>query len=85
MSDVVYGPHSQNVLDLWLVPSDKPTPLLVNIHGGGFRGGDKRNLDSSLIKNMNKEEISVASINYRFMEEGKGRFDEGKNMYPAIV
>jgi len=84
-SDVAYGPHSRNVLDLWLVPSDKPTPLLVNIHGGGFRSGDKRNFSSDLIKNMNKEGISVASINYRFKEEGKGRFDEGKNMYPAIV
>lgn len=84
-SDVVYGPHPRNVLDLWLVPSDKPTPLLVNIHGGGFNAGDKRKISSDLIKNMNKEGISVASINYRLKEKGKGRFDEGKNMYPAIV
>ncbi len=80
-SDVVYGPHPSNVLDLWLVPSDKPTPLLVFIHGGGFRGGDKRNFDSILIKNMQKEGISVASINYRLTEEGL--LAEGKNMYPA--
>lgn len=80
-SDVAYGPHSRNVLDLWLVPSDKPTPLLVNIHGGGFRSGDKRNFSSSLIKNMNEEGISVASINYRLTEEGL--LKEGKNMYPA--
>jgi len=80
-SDVVYGPHSSNVLDLWLAPSDKPTPLLIFIHGGGFRGGDKRNFDSSLIENMNKEGISVASINYRLTKEGL--LKEGKNMYPA--
>ncbi len=80
-ADVVYGPHARNVMDLWLAPSDKPTPLLVNIHGGGFRGGDKSKISSDLIKQMNREGISVASINYRLTEEGL--FAEGKNRYPA--
>ena len=80
-SDVVYGPHSSNVLDLWLVPSDKPTPLLVNIHGGGFKGGDKRQISRALIEMMHKEGISVASINYRLLENGKRRID----VYPAIL
>ena len=34
-ADVAYGPDPMNILDLWLVPSEKPTPLLVFIHGGG--------------------------------------------------
>jgi len=80
-ADVVYGSNPGNVLDLWLVPSDTPTPLLVFIHGGGFRGGDKRNFDNSLIENMHKEGISVASINYRLTKEGL--LAEGKNIYPA--
>jgi acetyl esterase/lipase len=81
-ADVVYGSHPNNVLDVWLVPSDTPTPLVVFIHGGGFRGGDKRmDWENSLIENMHKEGISVASINYRLTEEGLLR--EGKNMYPA--
>ncbi|MHC4569250.1 MAG: alpha-L-fucosidase, partial [Planctomycetota bacterium] len=80
-ADVAYGPHPHNVLDLWLVPSDTPTPLLVFIHGGGFRGGDKRNFDNSLIQNMHKEGISVASINYRLTE--RGLLADGENMYPA--
>ncbi|MCP4857523.1 MAG: alpha/beta hydrolase fold domain-containing protein [Fuerstiella sp.] len=84
-ADVVYGSQSQNVLDLWLAPSDMPTPLLVNIHGGGFRGGDKRKFSASLIEMMHKEGISVASINYRFKENGKGRFDGEDPLYPAIV
>jgi acetyl esterase len=85
-SDVVYGPHSRNVLDLWLAPSDKPTPLLVNIHGGGFRGGDKRKIISDkLIEMMHKEGISVASINYRFKEGGKSRFEGENPLYPAIL
>ncbi|MHC4120797.1 MAG: carboxylesterase family protein, partial [Planctomycetota bacterium] len=80
-ADVAYGSHPDNVLDLWLVPSDTPTPLLVFIHGGGFRGGDKRNFDDSFIENMHKEGISVVSINYRLTKEGL--LAEGKNMYPA--
>ena len=80
-ADVAYGSHPNNVLDLWLVPSDAPTPLLVFIHGGGFRGGDKRQFDDSLIKNMHKEGISVASINYRLTKQGL--LAEGENRYPA--
>ncbi|MCP4312832.1 MAG: alpha/beta hydrolase fold domain-containing protein [Bacteroidetes bacterium] len=80
-ADLSYGPDPMNVLDLWLVPSDRPTPLLVCIHGGGFRGGDKSNFRRELIENMNREGISVASINYRLTKEGL--LAEGENMYPV--
>ena len=80
-ADVAYGSDPRNILDLWLVPSKKPTPLLIYIHGGGFRGGDKSKINSALIKNMMKEGISVASINYRLTEQGL--LAKGKNMYPA--
>ncbi|MFC1596450.1 sialate O-acetylesterase [Planctomycetota bacterium] len=83
--DVVYGSHPRNLLDLWLAPSDKPTPLLVNIHGGGFQGGDKRKFSASLIEMMHKEGISVASINYRFKENGRSRFEGEDPLYPAIL
>ena len=39
--DVKYGPYDRNVMDVWLAESDKPTPVLVSIHGGGFSGGNK--------------------------------------------
>ena len=72
-ADIIYGPHKRNRLDLWLPETDEPTPLLVCIHGGGFRGGDKSkyHMQVSLIKSMHKAGISVASINYRFTEGGK--------------
>ena len=34
---VHYGDHERQVLDFWKAKSDKPTPLVVFIHGGGFR------------------------------------------------
>ena len=40
-ADVKYGQHERNVMDVWLAESEQPTPVLVSIQGGGFRGGNK--------------------------------------------
>ena len=72
-------------MDLWLAPSDNTTPLLVNIHGGGMSCGDKSIISGDMIKDMNKAGISVASINYRFKEDGKSRFAGENPLYPAIL
>src|SRR5262249_41628078 len=63
-----YGPHQRHVLDLWKAKSDRPTPLVVFIHGGGFRGGDKKNLSPVLLNLCLKAGLSVASINYRLSQ-----------------
>jgi acetyl esterase/lipase len=80
-SDVAYGSHSRHVMDLWLAPSGKPTPMLVNIHGGGYIRGNKTIITRDLIETMNQAGISVASIHYRLTE--KGLFAEGKHQYPV--
>src|SRR5438094_9775394 len=42
MTNVVYGSDNKfNVFDLWQAKSDKPTPLVIFIHGGGFGGGNR--------------------------------------------
>ena len=43
-ANVKYGAHQRNVFDIWLADSDKPTPLAIYIHGGGFRAGSKEKL-----------------------------------------
>ncbi len=68
-ADVAYGSHKRHVLDLWQAKSAKPTPLLIFIHGGGFRGGSKENLAPQLLDGCLKAGISVASINYRLSPE----------------
>ena len=80
-ANLKYGTHERNVLDLWLAPSDQPTPLVVHIHGGGFVGGDKNKISPDLIQQMLAEGISVASINYRLTTEGL--LAEGPNQFPA--
>jgi len=68
LQNVPYGPHERNVLDLWKAKSDKPTPLVVFIHGGGFRAGDKSQVSPSLLKLCLESGISVAAINYRLSQ-----------------
>ncbi len=63
--NVKYGANERNVLDLWKAKSDKPTPLVIFIHGGGFRRGSKEQIPAPLIQKCLGAGISVASINYR--------------------
>jgi len=68
--NVKYGTHEQNVFDIWLAKSDKPTPLVIYIHGGGFVGGDKsKYYQSHDWPRFRKSGISIATINYRFMNQ----------------
>src|SRR5210317_175466 len=65
-----YGEHERNVFDIWLADSEKPTPLVIYIHGGGFLGGDKsRYYDSQDWIRFLDAGVSVATINYRYMNE----------------
>ena len=69
-TDEKYGEHFRNTFDLWLAESDEPTPLVIYIHGGGFVGGDKsKYYDSKDLVQFLENGISVAVINYRFMNE----------------
>lgn len=63
-----YGPHERNVFDFWQAKSDQPTPLVIYIHGGGFVGGDKNNLNARSLQQLLDAGISVAAINYRFVQ-----------------
>jgi len=64
LADVPYGTHERQVLDFWKASSDKPTPLLFYIHGGGWVSGDKRRLGD--VDRYREAGISVVSINYRY-------------------
>jgi acetyl esterase/lipase len=59
----------RNVLDLWKAKSERPTPLVVFIHGGAFRVGDKSDVSAALVRLCLEAGISVASINYRLSHQ----------------
>lgn len=64
MANVAYGEHPRQVLDFWKAPSERPTPLLFFIHGGGWVSGDKSGVPN--VEKYLAAGISVVSINYRY-------------------
>ena len=68
-ANVSYGPDESNVLDYWQAPEGAPNPLLLMIHGGGFRGGSKAQLSAGFLQACLRAGISVASIEYRFTQK----------------
>ncbi len=69
LANVAYGPHPRNVVDVWKAKSATPTPLVLFIHGGGFRNGDKTNLTPELLAGCLANGMSVMAINYRLSPE----------------
>ena len=65
-----YGEHEKQAFDLYLVDSEKPTPLFIWIHGGGFRGGDKRGVNAAMVQRFARHGVSFASMNYRLSDVG---------------
>jgi len=72
-SGVRYGEHERHILDFWQAKSDQPTPLVLVIHGGGWKGGSKERLsrfaDPQALLTAG---ISVAANNYRLMKHAEG-------------
>ena len=66
LANVAYGTHERQVLDFYRADSDKPTPLLFFIHGGGWVAGDKGGRTGAGVKPYLAAGISVVSINYRY-------------------
>ena len=83
MTNVVYGSDKKfNVIDLWKAKSDKPTPLVIFIHGGGFGGGSKDHILTKLaLDEYLKAGVSYASIDYRRLQSKPG---PPQFIYPAI-
>ncbi len=63
-------------LDLYLPEAQRPAPLIVWIHGGAFRSGDKGGIFWSPMPRQTERGYAVASINYRL---------SGQAAFPALV
>jgi len=66
LTNVAYGSHPRQVLDFYQAKSDKPTPVVLYIHGGGWQGGDKKTNPKAFLD----KGISVVAINYRYVRNG---------------
>jgi len=76
ISNATYDIYDETKFDIWLPSSQIPTGLLIYIHGGGFTSGDKSDVFEndkwdfpSEIRTLLSNNIAVASINYRLLEQ----------------
>lgn len=66
-ANVPYGSDPMQVMDFWKAKSDRPTPLVFFIHGGGWNSNDKDKVTG--LRKYLPAGISVVSINYRFVKQ----------------
>jgi acetyl esterase/lipase len=69
LKDIAYDDaHASQVLDFYPAKTDKPAPVMVHIHGGGWRGGSKNHIPGFLAKANAEGWLAVVSIEYRFTD-----------------
>jgi acetyl esterase/lipase len=71
--NVQYGDHKDQHINFWKIESEKPAPLYVLIHGGGWLGGKN---EDTVAENMLTQGYCVASVEYRLA---------GVELLPAAV
>lgn len=65
--DLSYGPHKErNNLDLYVPKSEKPLPLVIWVHGGGWSMGSKDGGNPAMP--LLTKGFAVASTNYRLSQ-----------------
>ena len=66
-----YGPHPAQVMDVYLPPNPQRAPVIVMVHGGAWKVGDKANpglMDNKLARWLPRGFVLV-SINYRMLPD----------------
>lgn len=70
MADYAYGNDSERQrFAFWKAESDTPTPVVLLIYGPVWKNGDKTGFGNIPIRRYLKEAMSVAAINYRFINQ----------------
>ncbi len=63
-----YGADPLQKLDFWHAKAQPSAPLIVFVHGGGWKRGDKRNATGAQkVEHLTKAGHAFASINYRLV------------------
>lgn len=87
LSDVAYGPHERHRFDIYL-PKPRPTgaPVILLVHGGGWRHGDKA-ADSVVehkVRHWVSQGVILVSTNYRLLPE-TGPLDQVQDIARALA
>lgn len=70
VADIPYGPHERCRIDLYLPKrGGPPAAVVVLIHGGGFKGGDKQTWAANAVtRELLAEGVACAAINYPLLD-----------------
>lgn len=70
VSDIVYDPRHNLELDLYLPDSLTADACVIYVHGGGFRNGDRADVESGhFAQKLTESGLAMASISYRLRTE----------------
>lgn len=68
-TEYAYGAHPLQKLDYWRGASST-APLIIFVHGGGWKRGDKRNATGAAkVEHWRAQGYAVASLNYRLVPD----------------
>ena len=72
--DIPYDGFSETKFDIFLPQASGPAPLVIFFHGGGFTGGDKKDVyeqdkGKAEIQALLSKGIAFASVNYRLLAQ----------------
>lgn len=78
-ADCAYGPHERQRLDLYRTSTETGLPVVLFVHGGGFRVGDKGGAEfwqnAAVARTMAEAGFLGAVMNYRLLPDA--RWPEG--------
>ncbi|MCA9190301.1 MAG: alpha/beta hydrolase [Planctomycetales bacterium] len=60
--------HASQCVDVYLAHSAQPTPAIIYIHGGGWRGGSKNSVPNWLKQLVRDNKATVVAVEYRFTD-----------------
>ena len=80
IADLFYttSPNAQQSLDLYLPAKVTNPPIVISIHGGGFRHGNKQG-ERAFAEVLAHYGIATATLNYRLTTK------DGQNLFPAGI
>jgi len=85
LSDIAYGKHADQVLDVYIPANAKDAPVIFMVHGGGWRGGDKadRGDVENKVAHWGAKGFIIIFTNYRLLPE-MDPFGQAKDVEAAL-
>ena len=71
LRDIEYGPDPRHRLDVYMPRQPRNAPVVVMVHGGGWRFGDKSNPNvwQNKVAHWTRQGTIVVAVNYRLVPQ----------------